>query len=309
MLTQSKNHRKGGSFSLANFSEQNAENSTLLDNNTSLRACAGPREIGNSAESSVNSGSSQDWKIGRLDFSVESPTQANSTSTYKPQISPPEAKNAVNPDGELAVWPVILQALSASVSTPVFTTWIQSCQFESLTGNVLTLAVDSEFSQGIIAKRYRANIEAAAELVLGEPIRLRLLVDSTLASPVNPQGAEVTQDSAEPNRAQTALAINPEYPLARFQNPTNNPQVAQLLEKYGDMRGVFKNHPFFKRIQRPVEEGGWGTDLGGLISLGKKYTLERVLWAARQANEYQGIHTSRGATFNHIVRKGLEGVK
>lgn len=303
-------------------------------------------ESGNSTESSHESGSREigDWKIGRLE-NFDQSTQADALlCSYKPQKSDFSSKNPVNADGEVLAWDAILRLLSTSLSAPVFSTWIAPCHFTSLTNGVLSLAVESEFSRDIIAKRYRPNIEAAAQIVLGVPTKLRLLVDEALAARTQPeapiatsipykqprfsgepiQQAELVDDALEtlkhPAATEASLqtkpvepyvspVINPKYPLARFQNPTNNPKVAMLLEKYGDIRGVMKNHPFFKRIQRPEAEGGWGTDLGGLIYLCKQYTLERVLWAAKQANEYQGVHTSRGATFNHIVRKGLEGVQ
>jgi len=54
-----------------------------------------------------------------------------------------------------------------------------------------------------------------------------------------------------------------------------------------------------------VEEGGWGTGVGGLIALAKEYTLERVLWAVRETKAYRGTREP-GKYFNHIVRKGLE---
>lgn len=95
------------------------------------------------------------------------------------------------------------------------------------------------------------------------------------------------------------------YKAQKCQNPAENPEVAMLLERYGDIRGVMTDHPLFRRIQKPLDEGGWGTGLAGLIWLAKEFGLERVLWAARQAKDYQGAR-DRGAVFNHAVRNGLE---
>lgn len=125
------------------------------------------------------------------------------------------------------------------------------------------------------------------------------------------QAAARREESAQSHRIAAPYinpTPNPKYPLAAYQNPTNNPTVALLLERYGDMRGIFTKHPLFLKMVKPEEEGGWGVGLGGLINLGKQYGLERVLRAAKEAREYVGA-TSRGAVFNHAVRNGLEAGK
>ena len=99
--------------------------------------------------------------------------------------------------------------------------------------------------------------------------------------------------------------IPEKFPLARFQNPTNNPEVALLLERYGDLRQVILQSPIFKTPCAKVEDGGWGTGVGGLISLAKQYGLERVLWAVRETKNYRGAREP-GKYFSHILRKGLE---
>lgn len=91
------------------------------------------------------------------------------------------------------------------------------------------------------------------------------------------------------------------YPLARFQNPTNNPEVAALLEKYGDLKQIILKSPIFKEVCASPYKGGWGTSVGCLISFAKKYTLERVLWAIRETESYRGAN-NRGAYFNFILK-------
>lgn len=128
------------------------------------------------------------------------------------------------------------------------------------------------------------------------------LDDKFLAYPC-PAGS---MSSYKARAAQNSSNTNGEkYPLAKLQNPTNNPEVAHLLDLYGDIRGVMLKHPFFKRIQKPIAEGGWGTNLAGLIYLAKTYGLERVLWAAKAAKQYQGAR-DKGSIFNHAVRNGME---
>lgn len=307
MLPQQKINRKGGYLCPDNNFEQIAENKAPGGFQPAQRADAGSRENMNQRETNgLVIDSRVNCNIEILDYLDLNPTQAvNSLTSYKPKKPENFSEILANADGELEAWPVILQTLRAIVSRPVFTTWIEPTRFESLANGTLTLSVETEFCRKIISKRYRDNLEAAAELVLGEPTRLRLLVDGTMSTAIR---HEDNQQAVELPPCPNA-ADNDKYPLARFQNPKNNPEVAALLEKYGDILGVMKNHPFFKRIQRPEAEGGWNTGLGGLISLAKEYTLEQVLWAAKQANQYQGVHTSRGAIFNHIVRNGMEGLK
>jgi len=101
------------------------------------------------------------------------------------------------------------------------------------------------------------------------------------------------------------LEISEKFPLARFQNPSNNPEVALLLERYGDLRQVILQSSIFKTPCAKVEDGGWGTGVGGLITLAKQYGLERVLWAVRETKNYRGAREP-GKYFSHILRKGLE---
>lgn len=249
----------------------------------------------------------EDWKIERLEKSFCHTHVTSSMSSYKPQ----NAKTTpIGLDGQAAqaLWLEIQEALKADLNTAAWETWIKPSRLDSIEDSVATLAIPSEFNRDLVAKRYRPIIEEALSAKVRQPITLRLRVDTGLELPI-PATKPVIQPAATPNDTQATPcaypANNPKYPLARSQNPTNSPEVALLLEKYGDIRGVMKNHPFFKRIQRPIEDGGWGTDLGGLIYLAKQYTLERVLWAAKQAKDYQGAG-DRGAVFTYAVKKGLE---
>jgi|GEM_PF-3925588 len=116
-----------------------------------------------------------------------------------------------------------------------------------------------------------------------------------------PTQADTSLISYKPQKPE----IPEKFPLACFQNPSNNPEVALLLERYGDLRQVILQSPIFKTPCAKVEEGGWGTGVGGLITLAKQYGLERVLWAVRETKNYRGAREP-GKYFNHILRKGLE---
>lgn len=97
-----------------------------------------------------------------------------------------------------------------------------------------------------------------------------------------------------------------EYPHAKFQNPTNHPQVAAILEKYGDARQVVLKSPIFEVVCKPIEEGGWGMQAGHIIKLVNEYSLERVLWAVKQTKTYRGQINNRGGFFTNKVRQGQE---
>ncbi len=240
----------------------------------------------------------EDWKIERLENFVCSTQAVTSMSSYKAQKTEISPESATESGSDDAIWQAVQQILHSELSRPGYETWIAPCRMLSLENQVVTLVTGTEFSVSIIDRRYGPAIKRAFAQVLGQPIRLRY---QAIPEQEQPQPSQIPD--LQPKRASSAE--KPKYPLAQFQNPTNNPQVALLLERYGDIRGVMKNHPFFKRIQLPVDEGGWGTDLAGLIYFAKEYTLERVLWAAKQAKEYQGAD-SRGAVFTHAIRKGLE---
>lgn len=93
---------------------------------------------------------------------------------------------------------------------------------------------------------------------------------------------------------------------AANQNPTNDPEVAILLERFGDIRGVILRSPIFEEPCAPTNKGGWGTDAAGIIWLAKEYGLARVLDAVKRTKQERGVR-NKGAFFNHAVRRGLEG--
>ncbi len=249
----------------------------------------------------------EDWKIERLE-NFACFTQATSfMSSYKAQKLQGSQEGVSEPSSIGFLWQTVQKILQSELSLAAYETWIVPCHLVSITEQEITLATGTDFSLSIIDRRYGTVIKQAFSQVLGRSVRLRYQVSPELeqTKPETRSSSSTAPNAMPVSNLTTPPTVKPEYPLARFQNPTNNPQVAMLLERYGDIRGVMKNHPFFKRIQKPVEEGGWGTDLGGLIYFAKEYTLERVLWAAKQAKEYQGAD-SRGAVFTHAVRKGLE---
>lgn len=264
-----------------------------------------PVKIGNSVENKpgVDLG---DWEIERLEV-LSAATQADtSMSSYKAQPAKISRKNQ-------ELWQAVKQVLRYELTQPTYKTWIAPCQLIDVEGKFVTLGVGSDFHIQIIERRYGLLLrQVFANALECDAIRLRYKVISDLGLPE--AGAElkdlttgrvVNLETGEISAPHINTAVNPKYPLARFQNPTNNPQVADLLNKYGDIRGVMLNHPPFKNIQKPIDQGGWGTGLAGLISMAKTHTLERVLWAKKQADEYQGAN-DRGAIFTTAVIKGLE---
>jgi hypothetical protein len=247
--------------------------------------------------------SDEDCKVERLDGSVLCPTHATSSMiSYKAQ----NAKNLEPVSGSVtalpAIWDKVQEQLKAKLSTAEYETWIRLCRLDLVQDGIATLSVSSDFSRSMIAKRYNQKLQQAFSMTLGQPVKVRLQVDKSLES--SESGA---LESSVTSTAQHPKEYNPKYPLARYQNPTNNPDVAFLLERYGDLREIILKSPIFKTPCASVAEGGWGTGVGGLINLAKQYTLERVLWAIRETKDYRGAREP-GAYFNHIVRNGLEDV-
>ena len=243
----------------------------------------------------------EDWKVERLDGSASCSTQANTSMiSYKAQNEEFSESIQPHPLDLPALWAKAQEQLKANVGTAAYETWLKPCRPESLDRNTITLAASSDFNQNIITRRYGTALKEAFSSLLDQAVSVRIVVDPaleaplSLETPVNPKSA-----------TETAPSLNIKYPLARFQNPTNNPEVAILLEQYGDLRQVILKSPIFKVPCAKVEDGGWGTGVGGLITLAKQYTLERVLWAIRETKAYRGTREP-GKYFNHIVRKGLE---
>jgi len=242
----------------------------------------------------------EDWKIERLENFACSTQAINSMSSYKAQNGKSSAdvhQNHLNTD---AFWTEVQEKLKVELSAPAYETWLKPCRLDSLEGNTLTLATGSDFNRNIITKRYGLALKQVFSALLGQAVTVRIVVDPALDISPSPE----TQADMKPAK-DTSHSVTAKYPLARFQNPTNNPEVAILLEQYGDLRQVILKSPIFKVPCAKVEEGGWGTGVGGLIALAKEYTLERVLWAVRETKAYRGTREP-GKYFNHIVRKGLE---
>ncbi len=249
----------------------------------------------------------EDWKIERLENFACSTQAVNSMNSYKAQNSDFVSETTEKTSGFQALWQQAQEKLKSELSIPVFETWIKPCRVDSLEGNAITLSTSSDFNREIIANRYRLPLEQTFSALIGQPVSLQLRVDERLSIPQRKPEQPSLQVTGEPKPSAPYVSpvVNPKYPLARFQNPTNNPEVAILLEKYGDLRQVILKSPLFEVPCKPVAEGGWGTGIGGLISLAKEYTLERVLWAVKETKAYRGTREP-GKYFNHIVRKGLE---
>jgi len=243
----------------------------------------------------------EDWKVERLDGSISCSTQAvTSMISYKAQNEEFSESIQTHPMDLPALWAKAQEQLKTDLGTPAYETWLKPCRIDSLDGNTVTLATGSEFNRNIIHKRYGTALKQVFSALLNQAVTLRIVVDPTLA--IFPSCE--TETHTKPTTGTTPFTSS-QYPLARFQNPTNNPEVAILLEQYGDLRQVILKSPIFKVACAKMEEGGWGTGVGGLITLAKQYTLERVLWAIRETKAYRGTREP-GKYFNHIVRKGLE---
>ena len=226
-------------------------------------------------------------------------TQVALNVSYKAQKSKfsPEASPGV---AQKALWENAKALLAYELGEPAVATWMESCQGETLENSTFTLRTDSEFTRNQLLKRYSATICRVLKQLTGQEIRLNVVVREPQQVVSSPQ-MDTLPHANMPARPEKS-------PWAMQQNPTNNPEIALLLERYGDLRGVVLNSPLFKAPCTRLEEGGWGIGVGAMIQAGKEYTLERLIWAMRHVKEYRGAN-DRGKFFYHVLRKGLEGQK
>ena len=168
----------------------------------------------------------EDWKIERLENFAGTTQAVNSMNSYKAQnenFSEPIQPNSLTVQ---VLWAEVQKQLMADLGTAAYETWLKPCRPESLGGNTITLATSSDFNRNIITRRYGIALREAFSTLLGQAVTLRIVADPalevplSLETPANSKPATVTKPSPKP-----------QYPLARFQNPTNNPEVAALWNK------------------------------------------------------------------------------
>lgn len=246
-------------------------------------------------------GSTEVGKKGSRDVEVIALPKPLLIESYKPQKSKIRIDNGAFQSDSAALWQTIQPTLQQVMSSASYQTWITSCQAISFEKGRLTLLVESDFNRELIQKRYRKTIEQALLIQTGQALTLCLRVDASAAATL-PATTQATSEAAQ--KADTALAPA-KSSWAAHQNPTNDPEVAILLERYGDMRGVILDCKLFEKPCTPIEQGGWGISVGAMITAGKQHTLAQVLWAIRQTVAYRGAN-NRGKLFYHILRKGLE---
>lgn len=306
MLSQQNPSRKSGIPYVAKNRPEDAESRTTSGGQAIKRANVGTREIGTHSEqdhgfqgSRVARGYSvEGCKAVRLSSTSTQPTQAEfSMISYKPQIAAEAPEKLVEGFALDAFWERLQESLEADMRAALFHTWIKPCRLVAVDAKTVTIATSSSLGE-IKLRDNRGIIERACSELLGWPVRLRSVIDPSM---------DTSRVSSQP-AAPASPTPTREYPLAKFQNPTNNPQVAVLLEKYGDMRQVFLKSPMFDEVCRPIDKGGWGTTLGNLIALAKEYSLERVLWAVKVTKQYRGAD-DRGRVFCNAVKKGSEVIQ
>jgi hypothetical protein len=190
------------------------------------------------------------------------------------------------------VWSSTLLLLQEEMTPLAFETWVKPCQIASLGESDVKLMTISNFSRNILTQQYGVIIQKALSSTLGRPVHLKVVVAMTTVK--QPPLSSLQTNTTSSKKTWAAV-----------QNPTQNPEVAILLERHEDMRGVILNSPIFKAPCDPVSQGGWGISIGAMINAGKQHTLERLIWAIRQTKDYRGAN-DRGKLFYHILRKGLE---
>ena len=236
----------------------------------------------------------EEGEKGRRGFSVAGFTQAAQHESYKPEkiISVGEGVHA---SGAGALWGNIQQAVRGEVGQVAIATWFSTCKAVGLSDETLIIAVENGFTQSQLLKRYGTLLRNALSDLTDGKIGLKVTAQPGLFE-AKPQAAVPVTAVRQAGSKRTQWAVG--------QNPTHNPAIDDLLDKYGDMRGVFLKHSMFEVVLKPYSEGGWNIGMGALIAAGKQHTLERVIWALKEAKAYRGAD-DRAKVFFHILRNGL----
>ena len=236
----------------------------------------------------------EEGEKGRRGFSVASFTQAAQHESYKPEkiISVGEGVHA---SGAGDLWGNVQQAVRGEVGQVAIATWFSPCKAVGLSDDTLIIAVENGFTQSQLLKRYGTLLRNALSDLTDGKIGLKVMAQPELFE-ADPQPAAPATAVRQPGSKRTQWAVG--------QNPTQNPAIDDLLDKYGDMRGVFLKHSMFEVVLKPYSEGGWNIGMGALIAAGKQHTLERVIWALKEAKAYRGAD-DRAKVFFHILRNGL----
>lgn len=232
-------------------------------------------------------------------------TQAvTSLISYKPQKPDSEQAFSALPLKLEHFWTKVQSELKQTLPLASYETWIAPCKLVSAEPGQAILAVASEFNRTQITKRWLDTITNCITTLAKKPVQVKVIVIPNLfpetesVQPSLPSNNPASQSNGSPS-------LKAQFPLAAYQNPTNCPRVASLLERYGDMRQVILKCPMFRDAITPEAKGGWGIGVGAMIKAGKEFGLARLLYALEHTKAKLGA-TSLGGTFYYYLRNDFD---
>lgn len=247
----------------------------------------------------------EECKDVRMYLNSSPTTQAvTSLISYKPQktdseqvFSPPSPKLE-------RFWSKVQAELKQKLPLASYETWIAPCKLVSAEPGQAIIAVESEFNRTQITKRWLDTLITCISMLAQKPVQVKVVVaphlfpEAESAQPPQSTNQQAAQTSGSPSQ-------KAQFPLAAYQNPTNCPRVASLLERYGDMRQVILKSPMFRDAITPEAKGGWGIGVGAMIKAGKEFGLARLLYALEHTKAKLGANTL-GGTFYYYLRNDFD---
>lgn len=235
-----------------------------------------------------------------------SPTTQAVTSliSYKPQKS-----NLTEQDNDKTskldrFWAKAKAELKQTIPHVSYETWVAPCKLVEAEPGLAIIAVSSEFNRSQLTLRWLKTIKSTLSNLAQKPVLVRLIVDESLFQSEVP-AEEPAKDVIQVGNPDVQTPPKDQWPMARYQNPTNCPKVANLLERYGDMRQVIMKSPVFRDAITPEGKGGWGIGLGAMIKAGNQYGLARLLYALEHTKAKLGANT-KGGTFYYYLRNDFD---
>ena len=232
-------------------------------------------------------------------------TQAvTSLISYKPQK--PNSKQTFSvPTAKLErFWAKVQAELKQSLPLASYETWIAPCKLVSAEPGQAVIAVASEFNRTQITKRWLDTLTNYISTLAKKSVQVKVVVAPELfpetesVQTPQPNNPPLPQTSATPS-------LKAQFPMGAYQNPTNCPKVASLLERFGDMRQVILKSPLFRDAITPEAKGGWGIGVGAMIKAGKEFGLARLLYALEHTKAKLGAN-SLGGTFYYYLRNDFD---
>ncbi len=116
------------------------------------------------------------------------------------------------------LWGEVVERLQSELSTPSFETWVRSVSPKTLSDDVLSLAVPTEFIRQIITTRYTGLLRDVVAKVAGKPIDIHLELGAKNLNPiarVAPKTESIRHEHIS-NDSEYLTRLNPKYVFEAF---------------------------------------------------------------------------------------------